>query len=513
MWKLVIEDDEGKRTVVALARDEYGIGRKEGNAIRLTERSVSREHARILRRRAANTGVGGEKSPYIVDDLRSYNGVYVNGLRVANEQELVHGDVIQVGDYRMVMLDDKPAVDADGAVDTSIAAGHSRGTNVLEKPNRLVMLAGPTPGAEFSLEREKLTIGRSDDATIAINHNSVSRIHCEIHALGDSRFEIVDKGSANGVRVNASELRRGIIEAGDVIELGDVRFKFVGSGEIFKPGGSDNQQLAAIGDRTANAIGGRKRAKRAWPFMIFGSIVTLGAVGAILVLFFSTNVREIPSESPAPRSDATSLTAAKSQCDIGDCEAAHARIASEIPSNSELRDSPIFLDIENRWADAVLARAEAEPAQDKKRSMLYSIERAASVNSERRKVASERLRFLQEAEATTNAKELAATPPVQSPEPEPPRESSAKARTNPRALSPIKLSNAPTQASPTESDIDRVRELLLQGVAGIAEARRLLEPKLISHQATREELLALKAICKSQGDRKCVERCKEGLDE
>ena len=36
----------------------------------------------------------------------------------------------------------------------------------------------------------------------------------------NGRYQVVDLGSANGVRVNAAELRRGIIEAGDVIELG-----------------------------------------------------------------------------------------------------------------------------------------------------------------------------------------------------------------------------------------------------------------------------------------------------
>src|SRR6516165_9453210 len=77
---------------------------------------------------------------------------------------------------------------------------------------------------------------RGGDATISINHNSVSRLHCEVHALGDGRFEIVDKGSSNGVRVNTAELRRGIVEAGDVIELGDVKFKFVAAGQIFRPG-------------------------------------------------------------------------------------------------------------------------------------------------------------------------------------------------------------------------------------------------------------------------------------
>ena len=39
MFKLVIQDDEGKTTVVPLIRDEITIGRKEGNTIRLTERN------------------------------------------------------------------------------------------------------------------------------------------------------------------------------------------------------------------------------------------------------------------------------------------------------------------------------------------------------------------------------------------------------------------------------------------------------------------------------------------
>ena len=39
--KLIIEDDEGRKTVVPFARDEITIGRQEGNTIRLTERNVS----------------------------------------------------------------------------------------------------------------------------------------------------------------------------------------------------------------------------------------------------------------------------------------------------------------------------------------------------------------------------------------------------------------------------------------------------------------------------------------
>src|SRR3954454_18122117 len=112
MWKLVIEDDEGKRTVVPLTRDDYTIGRQEGNTIRLTERNVSREHGRIKRRR---NGAGAAAPPpphasngkdnFVLEDRSSYNGLFVNGLRVAHTQDLQHGDLIQIGDYRIVLQD------------------------------------------------------------------------------------------------------------------------------------------------------------------------------------------------------------------------------------------------------------------------------------------------------------------------------------------------------------------------------------------------------------------------
>src|SRR6476469_1291804 len=78
MFKLVIQDDEGKTTIVPLIRDEITIGRKEGNTIRLTERNVSRRHARILRN-------NGEVH---IEDLGSYNGIRVNNARIAERVSL-----------------------------------------------------------------------------------------------------------------------------------------------------------------------------------------------------------------------------------------------------------------------------------------------------------------------------------------------------------------------------------------------------------------------------------------
>src|SRR5688572_27804235 len=89
MFKLVIQDDEGKTTVVPLIRDELTIGRKEGNTIRLTERNVSRRHARVIRSNGSIT----------IEDLESYNGIRVNGSRIQGKASLRESDRVQIGDY------------------------------------------------------------------------------------------------------------------------------------------------------------------------------------------------------------------------------------------------------------------------------------------------------------------------------------------------------------------------------------------------------------------------------
>ena len=95
-YKLVISDDEGHTTVVPLLRDEVTIGREKGNTIRLTERNVSRAHARLLRRNGA----------YLIEDLGSYNGVSVNGRRIESVEKLSAGDQVEIGDYGLTLQSD-----------------------------------------------------------------------------------------------------------------------------------------------------------------------------------------------------------------------------------------------------------------------------------------------------------------------------------------------------------------------------------------------------------------------
>ena len=520
MWKLVIEDDEGKRTVVPLTRDEYTIGRKEGNSIRLTERNVSRDHAKVSRR----AGETKEKPIFTLGDLTSYNGVYVNGLRVADKQDLANGDLIQIGDYRIVLQDEAAdATDAEEAVSIdpddlkeTVSVGpvipialRAPNATFLEKPNRLVVLAGPNPGEEFPLVGERLTIGRAEDATISINHNSVSRLHCEVHSLGDARFEIVDKGSSNGVRVNGADLRRGIIEAGDVIELGDVKFKFVGEGQLFRPGTSESQQLAALSQRAAavqvRAAGGSK----VLPILLVLLVVGLAVVAGMMLKVQKPHADPLPeptsSSSSAPDTsgaDAAMLADARRMCDIGDVEGAHNKAGTLTPS-SPLHTSADFTFIELKWSSMTILQADAEPDPATKASVLQRLLADPFADPTIKKTAAARLAAIDlspkdagkhgartGSSATAAAQPTPAAPtrnPTPAPIPDNPTPSTPRPPSNSPALMDLYLSNNPADQQ---------------------KAREILEPIVFGHRGTAQQVKMLRELCRNQHDN----QCKQALD-
>src|SRR6187431_869912 len=168
MWKLTIEDDQANKTVVHLVRDEYSVGRAEDNTVRLTERNISRRHARLARR----------NERWVMFDNKSYNGCYINGQRLGEPQELSHGDLIQVGDYRLEVHDE--ALMEAAAQAAAVPATGARASALLGQPDRLVMLVGPTVGSEYPLGAKTIVVGRGEECDIAVNHPSVSRVHAEI---------------------------------------------------------------------------------------------------------------------------------------------------------------------------------------------------------------------------------------------------------------------------------------------------------------------------------------------
>src|SRR5712672_3598765 len=92
--KLIIEDDEGRKTVVPVLRDEITIGREDENIVRLAEKDVSRRHGRLLR-------LDGE---YYIEDLSSFTGIRVNGEKIDGRRLIHAGDLIQISEYDLILM-------------------------------------------------------------------------------------------------------------------------------------------------------------------------------------------------------------------------------------------------------------------------------------------------------------------------------------------------------------------------------------------------------------------------
>ena len=341
MYKLIIEDDEGKTTVVPLIRDEITIGRKEGNTIRLTERNVSRRHAKLVK---SNGSV-------FIEDLTSYNGIKVNGDRIAGRAPVNEGDRVQIGDYQLALKLDKaqtagrrlqrrrraplrrscrprrrrrdaraedhavlkengaaPAAMLDMAptVQTPIqptVQGAPPISAQQEAPARLVVVSSNFAGQEFVLDKAAVVIGRTDENDVVINHRSISRHHAKIVREG-GHYHIVDLQIANGVRVNGEEYGKVELRKGDHVDLGHVRLRFVAPGEDF------------VFDRDAQVVD------------VSGAKKSRAGLVAVLDAACSSRSPAAPScSSRCRRSRRTAaVAAAKSQKPSGDVDGAVARL-------------------------------------------------------------------------------------------------------------------------------------------------------------------------------------------
>jgi pSer/pThr/pTyr-binding forkhead associated (FHA) protein len=379
MWKLSIEDDQANQTMVDLVRDEYSIGRDVANTVRLTERNISRKHAMI---RQSGSG-------WVVKDASSYNGCFVNGARVSGEQPLGHGDLLQLGDYRLELVDDTVVARPDPDSKTATLPGRQSQT-IRDLPNRLVMILGPIVGASFPLLDKRVVIGRGEDCDLPVNDTSVSRVHAEVHAIDGGKYEVVDRDSSNGVRVNGVELKRAILDAGDVIELGDVQLKFVPAGQVYHA----QEPLAASPRRHSLEPGvGDKQAPpkaRSRSLVVVAAIAVLAVVAAIAL-----RRTEDPAAAGAPEVNpaARALDEAKDLLAKGDVEGA-LRKSQEIPEDSNLRESTVFKEVQTRWADGVFEQASKELDRTRKRSLLDLIAKSPDVGSMQRKRAANEITAL-----------------------------------------------------------------------------------------------------------------------
>jgi pSer/pThr/pTyr-binding forkhead associated (FHA) protein len=236
MYKIVITDDEGKTTLVPFSRKEFIIGRKKGSSIRLTDRNVSRIHAKLF---------SDDQNAFYFEDLGSRNGIKVDGNTINGSVIKLEPEVrVTVGDYKLsVSKKDYKGLPLGIQMDPKV----DKGVGKVTRYPRLVMLSGPTPGLEIPLEEQLYIIGRSDRANVNIDDPSISRAHARIEGGGDS-WTISDLDSINGIYINGTKKDDYLLKIGDIIDFGKIQFRFVGAGEPYDYESSRNRDSESDGD-------------------------------------------------------------------------------------------------------------------------------------------------------------------------------------------------------------------------------------------------------------------------
>jgi ABC transport system ATP-binding/permease protein len=227
--KLVIEDDEGNRQEIPVdGLEEVTLGRAPGNTVQLTERNVSRKHARLF----------SQAGSFVVEDLHSANGILLNGRKVTEPRPLQDGDLLRIGDYGVVLQHDTDihrihvmeAEPVEAAADpVHDTAPHAVAALVAEAQPRLLALNTRLQGTLWTLGRSEVRVGKDDQAELCIPHRSLADFHAKLVQTSGSDWRVQELARA-GVRVNGVAYADSPLHDGDVVELGALRLRFVGPG-------------------------------------------------------------------------------------------------------------------------------------------------------------------------------------------------------------------------------------------------------------------------------------------
>ena len=195
MFKLIIEDKQGGvADEYTFEEGEFIVGRSHSADIILPSDNVSRRHVRIYT-------VDGQ---CYVEDMKSANGVFVNGRRIHEVHQVQQSAQVRVGDFYL-------------NIETAEAEGVG---TFLELQGHNLVVADQT----FRIEQMVTLVGRGKDCSVTVIDPSVSRIHAKLTVDRSGCVTLEDLKSSNGTFVNDSKIDVHTLNHGDRLRFGNVEF-------------------------------------------------------------------------------------------------------------------------------------------------------------------------------------------------------------------------------------------------------------------------------------------------
>ena len=227
MPKLTLVVERRALKVYDIDRPVIRIGRETGMDVVIDNVAVSRHQMEIRR----------EATQWVVQDLDSGNGTFLNGRRLGGREPLKRGDEISFGKFSL-FFDHVPAEPAPG-LGASAAALAEPGRTLVMKPEELAKLrqsivekrrahvrwqAGGVEGT-FPLTDGSVVIGRSGLCDLRVACRGPK--HHLLIGRDGSHFEVRNLSRWYRMRVNGETRTRATLRDGDGIAIGGLRLTFM----------------------------------------------------------------------------------------------------------------------------------------------------------------------------------------------------------------------------------------------------------------------------------------------
>lgn len=245
----VIYNDEPFKTY-RLDEPVVTIGRLPENTISIANMGVSRRHVRIEEDSEGN---------YMISDLNSLNGTYLNGKKISKAAPLRSGDKIVIGKYTIAYEEESAEVDAD-ATRTSISTAAATGNSSDNKDEEFEIAMTPTKTATQwggQIRTQQLANGKGNNpilietgrhivyelykSNMSIGNSEKDDIFVVNMMVGKATAQVIIEKKKDGLYINAQKykgkakvngqvIKSHLLKHKDRIEVGSSTFRYMENG-------------------------------------------------------------------------------------------------------------------------------------------------------------------------------------------------------------------------------------------------------------------------------------------
>lgn len=239
MAKLILKYEAAVLKEILLKGAALSIGRTPDNDVVIDNLAVSGHHAKLL----------FESDRFVLEDLNSLNGTFVNSQRI-RKTTLKHNDEVVIGKHTLVFFDEGGTPRVEATVEQTVPVAKLEETMVLdtkkrreflqrapsvtdggtaavaaEKTGTIVVLSGKTDQKEYVLTSKLAMIGKSEMASVKLKGWFAPDVAAVINKR-EGKYQLSPSGK-QGAKINGREIGGPTeLKEGDMIEVAGVKLQF-----------------------------------------------------------------------------------------------------------------------------------------------------------------------------------------------------------------------------------------------------------------------------------------------